>query len=167
MARALAPLCYPSARIAGFSTSVCGVKDPSMTKKRIVLAVLAGFVWLAAGRYLIHNVWLGNAYMNNPSLWRSQSAMLHRLWAIHLATLILALAAVLIYVRGIEAKPWPGQGLRFGILLALVTAVPQSLVEYFVYPISHTLAVQWIIGEGGLVVLLGLLVAAICRPAAH
>jgi hypothetical protein len=136
-----------------------------MTKKRITGAVLAGFVWLAAGRYLIHNVWLGSAYMNNPLLWRSQTAMLHRLWVIHLANFILAGAAVLIYVRGIEAKPWLGQGLRFGVLLALATAVPQSLVEYFVYPISQTLAVQWIIGEGALMLLLGVLVAAICRPA--
>jgi len=138
-----------------------------MTKKRIILAALAGFVWLAAGRYLIHNVWLGSEYMNNPLLWRSQSAMLHRLWVIHLANFILAAAAVLIYVRGIETKPWPGQGLRFGILLALATAVPQSLVEYFVYPISYRLALDWIIGEGALIVLLGLLVAAICRPSAR
>jgi hypothetical protein len=137
-----------------------------MPKKKIVFAVFAGFVWLAVSRYLIHSVWLANAYTNNPLLWRSQSAMLHRLWAIHLANLILAVAATLIYVRGIEAKPWPGQGLRFGILLALATAVPQSLVEYFVYPISHTLALQWIVGEGGLMVLLGLVVAAICRPSA-
>lgn len=136
-----------------------------MNKKRIIGAVLAGFVWLAVGRYLVHNVWLATAYTNNPLLWRSQDAMLHRLWVIHLANLILAMAAVLIYVRGIEAKPWLGQGLRFGVLLALATAVPQSLVEYFVYPISQTLAVQWIIGEGGLMLLLGMLVAAICRPA--
>ncbi|HKF21159.1 MAG TPA: hypothetical protein VKE93_06290 [Candidatus Angelobacter sp.] len=137
-----------------------------MPKKKTVFAVLAGFVWLAVSRYLIHNVWLANAYTNNPLLWRSQSAMLHRLWVIHLANFILAVAATLIYVRGIESKPWPGQGLRFGILLALATAVPQSLVEYFVYPISHTLALQWIIGEGALMVLLGLLIAAICRPSA-
>jgi hypothetical protein len=136
-----------------------------MTKKRITGAVLAGFVWLAAGRYLIHNVWLGSAYMSNPLLWRSQTAMLHRLWVIYLANFILAGAAVLIYVRGIEAKPWLGQGLRFGVLLALATAVPQSLVEYFVYPISPTLAVGWIIGEGALMLLLGVLLAAICRPA--
>jgi hypothetical protein len=137
-----------------------------MPKKRIIFAVLAGFVLLVVGRYLIHNVWLGSEYANNPLLWRSQGAMLHRLWVIHLANLILAVAATLIYIRGVETKPWPGQGFRFGILLALTTAVPQSLVEYFVYPISHGLALHWIIGEGALMVLLGLVVAAICRPPA-
>src|SRR5262249_62393245 len=135
-----------------------------VSNEKLSRAVSRAFVLLGGGRYLIPNVWLGNAYMNNPLLWRSQSAMLHRLWVIYLANFILALAAVLIYVRGIESKPWSGQGFRFGILLALATAVPQSLVEYFVYPISQTLAWQWIIGEGGLMVLVGLLVAAICRP---
>jgi hypothetical protein len=140
-----------------------------MTIKRSLLAILAGFVLLAAGRYLIHSVWLAGPYAEHASLWRTQSAMLHHLWAIHLANLILASGAVWIYAGGIEHKPWLGQGLRFGILLALVSAVPQSLVEFFTYPVPPGLAVDWIIGEGLLAVLLGVIVAAICRPeaAAH
>jgi hypothetical protein len=134
--------------------------------KRSVLAILAGFVLLAGGRYLIHSVWLAGPYAENATLWRTQSAMLHRLWVIHLANLILAAGTVLIYVRGVEAKPWLGQGIRFGTVLALVTAVPQSMVEFFTYPIPAALAVDWIIGEGLLAVLLGVVVAAICRAKA-
>jgi hypothetical protein len=123
----------------------------------MVLAVVAGFVLLAAGRYLIHGLWLAGVYAENAALWRTPIAMQHRVWVIQLANLILAAGAVLIYVRGVEPKPWLGQGVRFGILLAL---------EYFTYPIPSTLAIQWIIGEGGLALLLGVLVAAICRPKA-
>jgi len=137
-----------------------------MTTKRTLLAILAGFILLAGGRYLIHSVWLAGPYAENATLWRTQSSMLHRLWVIHLANLIFAAAAVLIYVRGVEAKPWMGQGIRFGILLALVTAVPQSMVEFFTYPIPGALAVDWIIGEGLLAMLLGVVVAAICRAQA-
>jgi hypothetical protein len=139
-----------------------------MTTKRIALAILAGFILLVAGRYLIHSVWLAGVYAEHPALWRTESDMLHRLWVIHLANLIFAAAAVLIYVRGVEAKPWLGQGIRFGVLLALATAVPQSMVEYFTYPIHRMLALQWIIGEGVLALLLGVVVAAICqrRPTA-
>lgn len=133
-----------------------------MAKK--IGAIMAGFVLLGAGRYLIHNVLLMSAYQATSSVWRTQEAMLHRLWAFHLANLVLSLASVLIYVRGIEPKPWLGQGIRFGILLALATAVPQSLTEYGVYPIPHTLALHWILSEGFLAVLLGVLIAAICRP---
>ena len=135
-----------------------------MTKTRTLLAILAGFVLLGAGRNLIHSVWLAKPYAEHAMLWRARSDMLHHLWAIQLADLIFAAAAVLIYVRGIEPKPWLGQGIRFGILLALVTAVPQSMVEFFTYPVPGTLVIDWIIGEGLLAVLLGVVVAAICRP---
>jgi hypothetical protein len=135
-----------------------------MTMKRIIAAMAACFVLLSAGRYLIHSVWLADAYLETISVWRPQDSMLSHLWILYVANLVLAVAAVLIYVRGVEPKPWLGQGLRFGILLALVTAVPQSLVEFVVYPIPHMLAIQWIIGEGALAVLLGVLAAAICKP---
>lgn len=137
-----------------------------MSMKRIVLAAFAGFLLLGAGRYLVHGLWLAGAYAETPSLWRTQAGMAHLRWVISLADLILAAAATLIYVRGIEPKPWLGQGIRFGVLLALATSIPQSMVEYFTYPISWTLMLQWIIGEGVLAVLLGVIVAAICRAKA-
>jgi hypothetical protein len=134
-----------------------------VTTKRKVLAIVAGFVLLGIGRYLIHGLWLIATYRQNASLWRPESAMVHLVWVVQLANLILSFAAVLIYVRGVELKPWPGQGLRFGILLALATAVPQSMVEYYTYPVPSMLMIQWIIGEGLLAVLLGVVIAAICR----
>src|SRR5712691_928954 len=139
-------------------------EESSMPMKKIIGAIVAGFVLLFAGRYLLHSVLLKSAYMQSSDVWRTPEAMMHRMWAAQLANLIFAVAAVLIYVRGIEQKPWLGQGIRFGILLALATAVPQSLIEYFVYPIHHELALHWIIGEGGLAVLLGVVIAAICQP---
>lgn len=135
-----------------------------MTTTRKVLAIVAGAVVLGIGRYLIHGLWLMGAYRQNAALWRPESVMAHMGWVVQLANLILAVAAVLIYARGVEPKPWLGQGFRFGILLALATAVPQSLVEYFTYPITPTLLGQWIIGEGVLAIVLGVVIAAICRP---
>jgi len=132
-----------------------------MSTKRTVLAIVAGFILMGAGRYLIHSVWLASAYAASRTLWRPQADMVPMIWAVQLANLFFAMAATLIYIRGREAKPWFGQGLRFGVLLALVSAVPQSLVEYFTYPISSALMVQWICGEGILALLLGVVVAAI------
>jgi hypothetical protein len=135
-----------------------------MPMKRIILAIAACFVLLSAGRYLIHNVWLADVYLETGAVWRDQESMLSHLWVLYVANLILAGAAVLIYIRGIEPKPWLGQGIRFGILLALVTAVPQSLVEWVVLPVPYQLALRWIIGEGVLAVLAGVLAAVICQP---
>jgi len=135
-----------------------------MAMKKTIGAIVASFILLSAGGYLIHNVWLAQDYLQHSELWRSQDAMLHRLLHIYIANLIFSIGAVLIYVRGVEAKPWVGQGIRFGILLALVTAVPQSLVEYVVYPLPHQLVLKWIIGGSLLTIVVGLGIAAICRP---
>jgi hypothetical protein len=132
--------------------------------KRTIAAVAAGFAVLAGGRYLIHSVWLAQDYLNNTNLWRPQDQMLKVLWVIYLANFLFALGATLVYARGVESKPWLGQGLRFGVLLALVTGIPQSLIEYTVYSIPSELTIKWIIGEGGLAVLLGVVIAAIIKP---
>ncbi len=100
------------------------------------------------------------------SLWRSPAEINHRVWAMMIANVIYAVAVVLIYVRGVEHKPWVGQGIRFGILLALVTTVYGSVASWVTVPVPHSLLVKWIVGEGGLCILLGLLVAAITRPKA-
>ena len=135
-----------------------------MSLKKTLGAVLACFVVLVAGNYLIHTVWLSKDYMATKDIWRPPDAMMHRLWALLASDFVVAVGAALIYARGVEAKPWVGQGMRFGILLALVAAIPQSLTEYAVYPIPHMLAVKWMIGEGLLSIVLGLVLAAICQP---
>ena len=135
-----------------------------MEVKRIVSAIVACFVLLSAGRYLIHGVWLADAYLETIAVWRVQEGGFGHLGFLYLANLIEAGAAVLIYVYGLEAKPWMGQGLRFGILLALVTAVPESIIAWVFLPVPYRLAAQWVVGEGVLAILVGVLAAGICRP---
>ncbi len=132
--------------------------------KKTILAIVAGFVLISAGRYLLHNVLLAHAYARSSDVWRLPAEFAHRLWILYVANFLFASAAALIYVRGVESKPWLGQGIRFGVLLAFATVIPNSLIEYAVYPIRHELALHWIIGEGALAVLLGVLLAAICQP---
>jgi hypothetical protein len=135
-----------------------------MAIKKTIGAIVASFILLSAGGYLIHNVWLMQDYRAHSDLWRSQDAMQHRLLYIYIANLIFSIGAVLIYARGVEAKPWIGQGLRFGILLVLVTVIPDSLVQYFVYPLPHELVLKWIIAGSLLTIVVALAIAAICQP---
>ena len=137
-----------------------------MDMKKTIGAIVAGYVVQFGGNFLIHGVWLKQDYINTASLWRSSEAMNSRMWAMFLGVLIYAVGAVLIYVRGVESKPWVGQGIRFGILLALVTTVCNSLISWVTMPMPHMLAVKWMVGEGLLAILFGLVVAAICRPKA-
>jgi hypothetical protein len=135
-----------------------------MDMKKTAIATVAGFVLQMGGSYLLHSVILMNSYMATADLWRTQEAMGHRMWEMLVAQFIFVLGAVLIYQRGVERKSPVGQGVRYGILLAMVSIVPASLIEYVTTPMPHRLAAHWIIGEGVQCVLLGLLTAFICQP---
>jgi hypothetical protein len=135
-----------------------------MNMKKTAIAVVAGYVLQMGGSYLLHSVILMNSYMVTSDLWRTEEAMGHRMWEMLVAQFIFVLGAVLIYQRGVERKSPVAQGIRFGILLAMVSVVPASLIEYVTTPMPHRLAFHWIIGEGIQCVLLGLLTAFICQP---
>jgi hypothetical protein len=140
------------------------VEETTMDMKKTAIAVVAGYVLQMGGSYLLHSVILMNSYMATADLWRTQEAMGHRMWEMLVAQFIFVLGAVLIYQRGVERKSPVGQGIRYGILLAMVSIVPASLIEYVTTPMPHRLAAHWIIGEGILCVLLGILIAFICQP---
>ena len=135
-----------------------------MEMKKTLGAIVAGFAVEFTGLFLIHGVWLKQDYLDTANLWRGQEAMMHRMWIMLVADLILVIGAVLIYVRGVEHKPWMGQGIRFGILLALISPVSGSLAGYVMVPVNYLLVLKWICGEGLLCVVLGLVIAGICQP---
>lgn len=132
---------------------------------KIIGAIIGGvIVWMGL-MFLIHSVWLKPDYDALAFLWRDQADMNHRMWALVIATIFFITGAVLIYVRGVENKPWLGQGFRFGILLAMVGIVMGALSNWMVLPIPHMLTLKTLIGEGIVCILEGLLIAAICQPA--
>jgi len=137
-----------------------------MSTGKTIGAMIAGFVLQSAGMYLLHDVLLMPEYRMTASMWRPQAAMNHNMWALILANAIFVIGAVLIYIKGVEHKSWIGQGIRFGILLALVSTVYGSLTSWATMPIPHRLAFHWILGEGIICILLGLLIAVIAQPKA-
>ena len=77
-----------------------------------------------------------------------------------LAHVLLSGAFVWIYARGREAaRPWLGQGLRFGIAVALLTVVPTYMIYFVVQPTPGLLAVKQVLFDGTLMLLLGVIVA--------
>lgn len=133
--------------------------------KKTIFAVIAGIVVQLVGLFFIHAVWLKQDYLETAGLWRTPEAVRARGWAMLLGTVIYVIGVVLIYVRGREAKPWIGQGVRFGILLAMVATVYASLSGWAILPFPHLLVLKWITGESLLAVLLGVVVAGICQSA--
>ncbi|MGA8868490.1 MAG: hypothetical protein WB510_16060 [Candidatus Sulfotelmatobacter sp.] len=132
--------------------------------KKTLGATVAAFVVQYGGDYLLHGILLKGAYGASSDLWRTDDAMMHRMWILVLAQIIYAFAVVLIYQRGVEKKSWMGQGIRFGILLALVAVVPSNMIQYVVMPISHRLAFHAALGDGILAIIVGVVIACICQP---
>ena len=77
-----------------------------------------------------------------------------------LAHVLLAGSFVWIYTRGREpGKPWMGQGVRFGIAVALLTVVPTYMIYFVVQPTPAELALKQGLFDGVLLILLGIIAA--------
>lgn len=131
-----------------------------MNAKKYLLAVVAVFVAYSGLGYLIHEVLLDADYQPMVgTVLRNVDAFGRRLPFLYVGNLIFALALCLIYVQGYEPrKNWIGQGLRFGLIMALLLA-PMALTTYVVYPVTGMLAVKWLI-FGSLQIVITSLVAA-------
>ena len=131
--------------------------------RKLVIAIGVAYVFLMATNYLIHGVWLMPDYDAIPLSHRSAEGIMHRFWAMALGQFFFAAMFAYIYTRGREKKEWMPQGIRYGIVMTFMTVVPYSLSEYVVYLIPHMLAVKWMVAGGIQLVILGLIVAAICK----
>lgn len=133
--------------------------------KKLILTWIAVFVAWQVGNFIIHGFLLMNDYAQLPNLMRPQGASMRYLaWEV-LAHVMMAGAFAWIYSKGVAAKPWLPQGLRFGLAAALLATVPHYLIYYAVQPLPGILVVKQITHEGVLVVLLGVLAAFLNKPA--
>ena len=106
-----------------------------MNWKKFSLAWVVVFVLVFFLGFLIHGVLLSGQYEGLEGMMRPEEEAMSYLPFIVLADLIFAFAFVYIYARGKEVKPWLGQGLRFGLLVWLIWAVPIFLIDYATMPV--------------------------------
>jgi hypothetical protein len=139
-----------------------------ITTRQFLLTWLLMFVAWMAGSFVVHGALLGADYnaLVPTKMFRTPEASQPLFPLMLLAHVLLAGALVWIYSRGRSDAPWPGQGLRFGIAVALLTIVPTYLIYYVVQPMPPALVVKQIVFDGVLTLLLGLLVAWALRKTA-
>jgi hypothetical protein len=133
--------------------------------KRFLTAWLIILIAWMAGSFVVHGVLLSNDYLTVPSLFRPEAEAQQYFPLMLLAHVILAGAFVWIYSRGVEDAPWTGQGIRFGLAVALLTIVPTYIIYHVVQPMPGSIAVKQIVFDGMLMLALGLLVAFLYRGA--
>ncbi len=136
-----------------------------MNKKFLIAWVVIFVVWFM-GSFVVHGLLLHADYMQMTGLFRTDGDQQKFFPLMILAHLILSGSFVWIYARGAESKPWMAQGLRFGIAVALLTAVPTYTIYYVVQPMPGDVAVKQILFDGILMLILGTVVAWLYRGTA-
>src|ERR1700731_3615627 len=96
--------------------------------KKFIIAWAVLFVAWFIGSFVVHGVLLHSDYLQLTNLFRPEGEEQRYFPLMILAHVILAGAFVWIYARGVEAKPWLAQGVRFGIAVALLTTVPTYMI---------------------------------------
>jgi len=135
-----------------------------MNMKRWLYASAAAFVVLAVLEFVVNGVLLAGIYMQTASVWRPEAEMVSLSWLFWLAYLVFAPVFTLIYSQGFESnKEGIGQGLRFGIYVGLLTAIPMNLIWYVVLPIPVSLAVYWAIAGMVEMIAMGIAVGLIYK----
>jgi len=134
--------------------------------KQFFIAWVVLFIAWFLGSYVVHGVLLHDDYSRLNNLFRSESESQAFFPLMILAHVMLSGAFVWIYSRGVEPKPWPAQGIRFAIAVALLTIVPTYLIYYVVQPMPGATVAKQIVFDGILMLILGLIVAFLYRQPA-
>jgi hypothetical protein len=134
--------------------------------KKTGLTVIVVFLVCTVLNFVIHGVLLSPSYQRMPQLVRAeQDAQQHMIFML-LGFLVFSVAFVWIYARGVEAKPWLGQGLRYGLAIWLIASVSRYLIYFAVQPWSGTVVALQIGLELVMMLLLGITAAALYRKPA-
>lgn len=131
--------------------------------KKAIISVVVMFVMSMALGFVVHGLLLQPAYLALPGLFRPEAeAQAYFPWML-LAHLFIAVGFVWVYLKGREDGPFLGQGVRFGLAIAVLMTIPTYLIYYAVQPMPGMLVVKQIVYDTIGVVLMGIVVAWINR----
>jgi uncharacterized membrane protein YraQ (UPF0718 family) len=131
--------------------------------KKAVLSVVVLFVVAMLLGFVVHGVLLAGDYGQLPNLMRTkEEAGAHFPYMIA-AHVLMAVGLTWVYRRGREDRPWLGQGVRFGLAVAVMATIPMYLVYHAVCPFPMSLVAKQIAFDTVAAVLLGITAAAVNR----
>lgn len=131
--------------------------------RNFLICWFAAFVVWMGGSFVVHGLLLADVYAAMTNMMRPEEEQMGLFHFMLLAHIIMAGAFVWIYQRGQQSKPWLPQGLRFGLAVALLAPIPMYTIYFTVQQMTGMLAVQQILGDSILLLILGMLVAFLSR----
>jgi hypothetical protein len=150
------------ARAAGYKTNQKGERNMS---RRFVVSVVALFFASMALGMVVHGMLLGEDYARlvPKGLFRSPEDSQQQFPWMILAHVLIAIGFTWIYRAGRDARPWLGQGVRFGLAVAVLSTIPVYLIYFAVQPMPGALALKQAVFDTVSMVILGVIAAAINR----
>jgi hypothetical protein len=139
-----------------------------MGRSRVVLTFLVAFLVAQALAIVMHGFVLAGDYQPfyGTLLRNMQGKPGAPALFLPVAHLLFTLGFVLIYAKGVENRPWLGQGLRFGFLVWLLAQAPMYLIWYAEQPWPFTLVLKQLALELACMLIVGAVVAAMYRKPA-
>ena len=86
--------------------------------KRLILAIIAGWVVIFATDFLIHGLWLKPDYDATKAIWRPENEMQAHICWMFFAQFLCAATFVIIWAKGFSGGSI-GCGAAFGLLMGL------------------------------------------------
>lgn len=135
---------------------------------RFLISVVVVFIVSMVLDFVVHGLLLGADYQKLvPGLFRApEDGQAHFGWML-LAHVFIAVGLTWIYRAGRDERPWLGQGLRFGIGLAILTTIPTYLIYYAVQPMPFDMVMKQIAFSTIAILVVAVVAAAVNSDPLH
>lgn len=108
--------------------------------KKVWVGFVAVFVVTQILDYIVNMVILDSVYKSVAQLWRPEAEM--KIWIFVVVGLFFSFFFTLIFSKGYEGKGIM-EGVRYGLYVGLMVALPWAYGSYAMMPIPYSLALQW------------------------
>jgi len=126
-----------------------------MNAKFVVSSIVVAVMSLVLG-FIVHGWLLEPDYRALAALFRTESEQMSFFGFMIAAHIFIGVGFTWIYRMGREAKPFLGQGVRFGLAIAVLTIIPTYLIYYAVQPMPGNLVAKQIVFGTMAMVLMGI-----------
>ncbi len=133
-----------------------------MNVKRLIIAILVGFVVFWATDFVVHEVLLKADYQAAQSLWRPESEMGSYIGWLFAAELLFTITFVLLWTRWAEGAQL-GCAIGFGFLMGLASGV-WPIILYVVMPLPGSIACKWFFAGIVQAIILGIVTFYVYKP---
>jgi hypothetical protein len=134
-----------------------------MNKTFVISVVVLFLVSMALG-FVVHGVLLGPDYAKLQNIFRSPQDAEGHFGAMIAAHVFIAIGFTWIYRQGRDSgKSVLGQGVRFGLAVAVLTTIPTYLIYYAVQPMPSDVVAKQIVFDIIAMVIMGIVAAAVNR----